>query len=140
MTSIPTHRAPITPAILLQLEAWILLIVSCALYQHLLPHHWLLFAALFLVPDLSLFAYTAGTSRLAALLYNSAHSYSLPLILGCASYAAAWHLGIAIALIWCAHIAFDRGLGFGLKFAEGFKPTHIQRAGVWHDESNPPAQ
>jgi hypothetical protein len=140
MTSMSTQRTHITPTALLQLEAWILLIVSCALYQHLLPHHWLLFAALFLVPDLSLFAYAAGPSRFAALLYNGAHSYTLPLLLGCASYAATWHLGIPIALIWCAHIAFDRSLGFGLKFAEGFKPTHIQRAGIWHDEPNPPAR
>jgi Domain of unknown function (DUF4260) len=133
-------RTSITPTVLLQLQGWILLVLSCALYQHLVPHHWLLFAALFLLPDLSLLGYATGPTRLAALLYNAAHSYTLPLILGFASYAAAWHLGIPIALIWCAHIAFDRGLGYGLKFAEGFKPTHIQRAGVWRDEPDPPAK
>ena len=134
MTSMFTQRTSITPTILLQLEGWILLALSCALYQHLVPHRWLLFAALFLVPDLSLLGYVTGPSRFAALLYNSAHSYLLPLLLGLASYTATWHSGIAIALIWCAHIAFDRGLGYGLKFAEAFKPTHIQRAGVWRDE------
>jgi hypothetical protein len=35
--------------------------------------------------------------------------------------------------MWCAHISFDRALGYGLKFAEAFKPTHIQRAGIWRD-------
>jgi Domain of unknown function (DUF4260) len=30
------------------------------------------------------------------------------------------------AAIWIAHIAFDRLLGFGLKYPEAFKPTHLQ--------------
>jgi hypothetical protein len=123
----------VTPTILLQLEGLALLALCCATYQHLFPHRWLFFALLFLAPDLSLLGYTTGPSRFAALLYNSAHSYTLPLLLGCASYATTWHLGIAFALIWCAHIAFDRSLGYGLKFSEGFRPTHIQRAGVWRD-------
>jgi hypothetical protein len=31
------------------------------------------------------------------------------------------------ALIWCAHIGFDRTLGYGLKYAEGFGYTHLGR-------------
>jgi hypothetical protein len=30
-----------------------------------------------------------------------------------------------IALIWIAHIAFDRLLGFGLKYPTQFKDTHL---------------
>ena len=30
-------------------------------------------------------------------------------------------------LIWIAHIGFDRMLGFGLKYATGFKDTHLSR-------------
>jgi len=30
-----------------------------------------------------------------------------------------------VALIWVAHIGADRLLGFGLKYPEGFKPTHL---------------
>ena len=32
-------------------------------------------------------------------------------------------------LIWCAHIGFDRALGYGLKYAEGFGFTHLRRVG-----------
>jgi hypothetical protein len=85
------------------------------------------------VPDLSLLGYATGPGRFAAALYNSMHTSALPLLLGFGGYASGWQTGIALALIWFAHITFDRGLGYGLKFEEGFKPTHIQRAGVWRD-------
>ena len=32
-----------------------------------------------------------------------------------------------VALIWTAHIGFDRMLGYGLKDVSGFKKTHLQR-------------
>lgn len=32
-------------------------------------------------------------------------------------------------LIWCAHIGFDRALGYGLKYPEGFGFTHLGRIG-----------
>jgi hypothetical protein len=107
--------------------------LCCAAYQHLFPHRWLLFALLFLVPDLSLLGYATRSGRFAAALYNSIHTSLLPLLLGLGGYLSGWRTGVALALIWFAHISFDRGLGYGLKFAEGFKPTHIQRAGVWRD-------
>jgi hypothetical protein len=30
-----------------------------------------------------------------------------------------------LALIWVAHIGFDRMLGFGLKYPSRFKDTHL---------------
>ena len=33
----------------------------------------------------------------------------------------------AVGIIWTAHIAMDRALGFGLKYPTSFKDTHIQR-------------
>ena len=32
-----------------------------------------------------------------------------------------------IALIWLAHIGFDRSLGYGLEYPSGFRDTHLQR-------------
>lgn len=40
------------------------------------------------------------------------------LVLACALY---WQ----IALIWFAHIGFDRALGYGLKYPLGFRVTHL---------------
>lgn len=34
-------------------------------------------------------------------------------------------LPVAIALVWAAHVGFDRMLGYGLKYASGFGHTHL---------------
>jgi hypothetical protein len=37
---------------------------------------------------------------------------------------------IDIAIIWFVHIAVDRAVGYGLKYPEGFKETHLSRLGL----------
>jgi hypothetical protein len=34
-----------------------------------------------------------------------------------------------VSLIWCAHIGFDRAIGYGLKYSHGFSFTHLGRIG-----------
>jgi hypothetical protein len=119
------------PDALLRLEALLVLSASVAGYRVMLHGSWWFFALLFLAPDLSLCGYAAKRHLgFAAAVYNTAHNYILPALLG----AAAWHWASPragqIAGIWIAHVAFDRVLGYGLKFREGFKPTHIQSSGV----------
>jgi hypothetical protein len=36
---------------------------------------------------------------------------------------------LPVALIWLAHIGFDRALGYGLKYAGGFSQTHLGKLG-----------
>jgi hypothetical protein len=40
---------------------------------------------------------------------------------GCYTYA------LPLALIWLARIGMDRAVGYGLKYASGFKDTHLGR-------------
>ncbi|HEX4039319.1 MAG TPA: DUF4260 family protein [Acidobacteriaceae bacterium] len=120
------------PDVLLRLESLLVLSASVMVYRMTFHGPWWLLAVLFLAPDLSLAGYGAqGHARFAAMVYNTAHNYILPALLG----GAGWHWGNLraeqIAGIWIAHVAFDRVLGYGLKFPEGFKPTHIQSAGVY---------
>jgi hypothetical protein len=35
--------------------------------------------------------------------------------------------GLAIALIWSAHVGIDRALGYGLKYNDAFASTHLGR-------------
>jgi hypothetical protein len=37
---------------------------------------------------------------------------------------------VPVALIWVNHIGVDRLLGYGLKYADGFKWTHLGRMGA----------
>jgi hypothetical protein len=112
------------PARLLKLEDSILLIGILLLYSHL-HLSWLLFAILFLAPDLFMLGYLTGP-RIGAALYNLAHSYITPLILFSATFSLHRTSFTAVALIWIAHIALDRVLGFGLKYPTHFKDTHLQ--------------
>jgi len=112
------------PSILLHLEEAALIILTLFAYQHL-HYSWLLFAILFFAPDLSMLGFLAN-ARLGAAMYNLVHTITLPLLLLLASYLKHWHLPSAIALIWTAHIAFDRLLGYGLKYPTFFKDTHLQ--------------
>jgi hypothetical protein len=112
------------PTLLLRTEEVALFILTLYAYQHL-HNSWLLFAILFLTPDLFMLGYLLNV-RAGARTYNLAHTLTLPLALLLASYVEHWHLASAVALIWTAHIAFDRLLGYGLKYPTHFKDTHLQ--------------
>lgn len=114
--------------ILLRLEGLGLLILAVMLYANS-GLSWLLFAVLFLAPDLSFLGYLAGP-RVGAFIYNLAHDTLGPVLLVIGGYMFAAHSYVlAAALIWLAHIGFDRALGYGLKYAAGFSYTHLGRIG-----------
>jgi hypothetical protein len=89
---------------------------------------WWVFALLFLAPDLSFLAYLSGP-KAGALVYNAAHSYMAPMALMTLGFGFAAPLTLSVAMIWLAHIGFDRALGYGLKYAAGFGFTHLGRIG-----------
>ncbi|CAH2599867.1 conserved protein of unknown function [Rhodovastum atsumiense] len=85
---------------------------------------WGLFAAVFLLPDLSMVGYLAGPAT-GAHGYNLAHTYIAPSLLAALGWAAGNIVWLQIALIWGAHIGVDRALGFGLKYTTSFAATHL---------------
>jgi hypothetical protein len=89
---------------------------------------WLLFAVLFLTPDLSIVGYLRGPG-VGSLLYNAAHTYLAPSILAALALAGVVPHAWPFCLIWVAHIGFDRLLGLGLKYPSAFQDTHLGRAG-----------
>ncbi|WP_036263482.1 DUF4260 domain-containing protein [Methylocapsa aurea] len=115
------------PRLLLRLEGLVVALGSIAAFSQS-GASWQLFAALILAPDLSMLAYLAG-SRPGAMVYNAAHIYLGPGILLGVAWALAAPTGIAVALIWTAHIGIDRAFGYGLKYGEGFSATHLGRIG-----------
>lgn len=114
----------LTPSRLLRLESLLLTALAVVLYERT-DGSWLLFAVLILAPDLSALGYLAGNT-LGAIAYNLAHAFIFPGILAAIGLAES-DLAVSLALIWGAHIAADRILGYGLKYEGGFKLTHLQR-------------
>ena len=94
-----------------KLEALVLLAVALVLYGHV-GGGWGRFALLFLAPDLSFLAWLAGP-RAGAVVYDLVHNLGGPLALALAGLAMPSLL--PPALIWTAHIAADRLLGYGLR-------------------------
>jgi hypothetical protein len=113
--------------LVLRLEGLLLLGGAAALFWRS-GGDWRLFAALFLVPDISFAGYLAGP-RFGATAYNAMHSTIGPLLLAAAGLGFGQPLAFAIACIWFAHVGFDRALGYGLKHARGFAFTHLGRIG-----------
>ena len=93
---------------------------------------WWLFALLILAPDLSMLGYLAGP-RFGAATYNALHILIAPLVLLLAGALLAGRVTTAVTLIWIAHIAVDRALGYGLKLPTGFQDTHLGRIGRQQD-------
>jgi hypothetical protein len=113
------------PKLLLHIEGAAVLLTSCILYYQ--SHaSWGWFALLFLIPDFSMIGYLVN-KKLGATIYNIFHTYTLPLLV----YAGLWFLGQQsyewLILIWCAHIGWDRLVGYGLKYDTDFKDTHLNR-------------
>ena len=122
-TAQPTARVSI-PNILLRLEGLTVLVATIILYAHLRGNTWL-FAALFLVPDVGMIGYLRNP-QLGSMTYNAVHTYALPTLLLGAGAATNIPIVIYISLIWFAHIGFDRIMGYGLKYPNAFKDTHMQ--------------
>ena len=96
---------------------------------------WVLFGVLFFIPDLTMGAYLVN-DRVGAAVYNTAHTYIGPVLLGGAGFLLGHPLLSWLAVIWGAHIGFDRLMGYGLKYSSGFKFTHLGTIGT---KDSPPA-
>lgn len=85
---------------------------------------WWLFPALLLMPDLSMVGYLVSPA-VGAVTYNIGHSAPIALALLVAGAATSSSFVVALGAIWLGHIGFDRALGYGLKYADSFKHTHL---------------
>jgi hypothetical protein len=74
-----------SPSFLLRAEAFCILFVTLVAYRLPFPHHWMLFACLVRVPDLSLLLYLRGLNTYVSVVYNAVHSYVLPVLMGAIS-------------------------------------------------------
>jgi hypothetical protein len=119
----PDHSACVREPIrtVLRVEALVVLFALVAVYWK--THaSWQIFVILLLASDVAMLGYLRGT-RVGAWSYNAFHTYAAPVIcLGASLYVP---LLLPIAIVWAAHIAMDRALGYGLKYEDAFGHTHL---------------
>jgi Domain of unknown function (DUF4260) len=111
------------PNTLLRLEGLAVFALALVVYWHL-SFSWVLFWSAVMLPDIALLGYLLNP-RVGAVSYNLSHSKLLPCGLALASVTIGDVLLLALSLIWFVHIGIDRLFGYGLKYPEGFKMTHL---------------
>lgn len=110
--------------ILVKLEYLALLLFSLYLYIFVFKFSLWLLVILLLVPDLSMIGYLLG-NNVGAISYNIVHNVVLPTVLLLFGLHFKSDLLISLSLILFAHIFMDRTIGYGLKYLDDFKHTHL---------------
>ena len=98
--------------------------IAAAYFAYQLPYAWWWYWVLFLTPDISMLGYLFNT-RLGAISYNLIHHKGVAVVLILTGvYVRSDGLTYAGLLLY-GHSAFDRMLGYGLKYPDDFKHTHL---------------
>jgi hypothetical protein len=111
------------PRLWLRLDGGVVFVASIFLFA-VTHQSWWIYPVLLFVPDIFIMGYLRDTS-VGASCYNVGHSYFLPSL--AVLFGWEWHhiLPIAVGIIWIGHIGMDRLLGYGLKYDDNFKNTHL---------------
>ncbi|MCH7411611.1 DUF4260 domain-containing protein [Belliella sp. DSM 111904] len=108
---------------LIKLEEIAQFILSIIIFNQL-DFAWWVFLALLLLPDLSMLGYLFNT-KIGAIAYNIFHHKLLGIMLyGLGMWMVHSYVMLAGVILF-GHAAMDRIFGYGLKYADDFKHTHL---------------
>lgn len=109
--------------IMLKLEELAMLLLGIFAFSQV-NYSWWWFVGLFFLPDIGMLGYLAG-NKIGAFTYNIFHHKGLAISLFfCGIFLKLESLELA-GIILFSHSSFDRIMGYGLKYEEGFKITHL---------------
>jgi len=89
---------------------------------------WWYFPALLLTPDLGMLGYLVNT-KIGAWLYNFVHHKALGISMLVLGFYLQNQVILLVGTILFAHSAFDRMMGYGLKYEDSFGNTHLGKIG-----------
>ncbi len=89
-----------------------------------LPFAGWVFWAWFLAPDIGMLGYLVNT-KVGALTYNLLHHKGVAIACYLAGYFLVIHELTLAGVVLFGHSSFDRIVGYGLKFSDNFKHTHL---------------
>lgn len=108
---------------ILKVEEAFMFFLSIYLFS-LLPFAWWVFPVLILLPDIGMLGYLAN-NKVGATTYNLLHHKAVGLILYLAGIYFQHPLPQLFGIIIFAHASLDRVFGYGLKYPDHFKHTHL---------------
>jgi hypothetical protein len=94
----------------------------------LLDIAWWWYLVLFLVPDLGMLGYLIN-SRIGAWSYNLFHHKAIAICIYLLGVFLSNEQCLLAGCILFGHAAFDRILGYGLKYSDSFNHTHLGNVG-----------
>jgi hypothetical protein len=101
-----------------------LAICLVALYYQPLTFRWWTWPILFLLPDIGMLGYLINTS-VGAVTYNLFHHKLIAIMI----LGVGWYMNVPVltlsGLLLYGHSSFDRVMGYGLKYFDSFKHTHL---------------
>lgn len=89
---------------------------------------WWWFGLLFFLPDLSMLGYVIN-SKFGAVFYNFFHHFATAVLMFLAGKLLTVQWMEIAGIILFSHAAFDRLLGYGLKYPDSFSNTHLGKIG-----------
>ncbi len=113
------------PILQRRLESFAILTFCVCCYFYSGFNFWI-FLLCFFLPDISILAYFKSP-EFGGVCYNLSHCMLFPVSIGGYGLLVSEFILIQSALIWGAHIAFDRAIGWGLKYADSFCNTDMGR-------------
>ena len=95
----------------------------------LMHYDWWWFPVLLFAPDIGMSGYVFG-NKIGAWSYNLFHHKGVAILVFLAGFYFASEVLQLAGIILFSHSAFDRILGYGLKYKKGFKFTHLGEIGA----------
>lgn len=116
----------------LKLEQLVIFLAATFSYFYYFDGSWEYYALLFFAPDLAFLFMLLGREW-TVIAYNLLHHQGLAILLIFIGLLASSDITLHIGLIFLAHSAFDRIVGYGLKFADSLDHTHLGWVGKSKD-------
>ncbi len=107
----------------LKLEELAQFILGIVLFSQL-EYAWWWFPVLLFLPDIGMIGYLVNT-KIGAITYNVFHHKAVAIVIGLLGFYFNNPLLILIGVILFSHASFDRIFGYGLKYSDSFKNTHL---------------
>ncbi|WP_424962588.1 DUF4260 domain-containing protein [Ekhidna sp.] len=108
---------------LIKLEELAMFLLSIYLFS-LLDFAWWVFLLLILTPDIGMLGYLINP-KVGAFTYNLFHHKGIALLILVFGWVAISEEILLTGIILFGHASMDRIFGYGLKFSDNFKHTHL---------------
>jgi len=112
---------------ILKLEELAQFILGIVLFSQL-NYAWWWFAALILLPDIGMLGYVF-TTKIGALVYNLFHNKAIGIAFILIGMFYLGEIYTLVGIILFSHSALDRVFGYGLKYTDSFRNTHLGKVG-----------